>query len=59
MAIGEEAGRKTVADLNQYVRTWLAELKAMGIDLETLQGKRLRLTGNFTLEIEDKPQKEP
>jgi hypothetical protein len=53
MAIGDEAGRKTVADAYQYGRSLLQELRDMGFDLKTLEGKRIKIV----IEIEDKEDK--
>lgn len=33
MAIGEEAGRKTAADVNQYVHGWLDRIRQLGAEL--------------------------
>jgi cation transport regulator ChaC len=55
MAIGDEAGRKTVADAYQYLRALLQELREMGFDLQTLEKKRIKVT--TIVEIEDR--KEP
>jgi hypothetical protein len=51
MAIGDEAGRKSVADAYQYLRALLQELREMGFDVKTLQQKRVKII----IEIEDKP----
>lgn len=33
MSVGDKIGQDTVADLNQYVHSWLDELRRMATDL--------------------------
>jgi hypothetical protein len=49
MALGEEAGRKTAADVNQYVLGWLAALRLLAADL-LAELKRHRIA----IQIEEK-----
>jgi hypothetical protein len=58
MAIGDEVGRDTAADLNQYVHSWLddAERRVTAL-LMVIKGHRLRVRfvkWGLTVEVEEK-----
>lgn len=55
MPIGDKLGQSTVTDLNQYVRSWLDELRRCAKDLQTvLESRRIRIKGDFTTQIEER-----
>lgn len=58
--MGDEVGEKTVTDLNQYVHSWIdsgsREVREL---LLVLAGHRIRLKGDFTIEIEKREEKQP
>ena len=58
MAIGDELGQKTVTDLNQFVHSWLDDLTRRAKEFQAVvEGRRIRLKGDATIEIEQKDSK--
>jgi len=55
MPLGDKLGQSTVTDLNQYVQSWLDNLTRRVKDFQqVLESRRLRIKGDFTIEIEEK-----
>jgi hypothetical protein len=55
MPLGDKLGQSTVTDLNQYVQSWLDNLTRRVKDFQqVLESRRIRIKGDFTIEIEEK-----
>jgi hypothetical protein len=55
MPIGDKLGQSTVTDLNQFVHSWLDDLRRSAKDFQAaVESRCIRIKGDFTVEIEEK-----